>query len=116
MKKYVLSFALIITSSFAFAQYTGFQKSLNDKPWGINNVDQAHGEVFKGNISQRFEVRQGDCGSQPGWSDCEMDRERAEMSELKPYTLLGVPTWYSWSVYFKNWPRSEEHTSELQSH
>ena len=56
-------------------------------------------------ISQRFEVRQGDCGSQPGWSDCEMDRERAEMSELKPYTLLGVPTWYSWSVYFdKNWP------------
>jgi hypothetical protein len=33
-----------------------------------------------------------------------MDRERVEMSELKPYTPLGQPTWYSWSVWFdRDW-------------
>lgn len=105
LKRYLLAIMLIITSSFAFAQYTGFQRSLNDKPWGINSVDQRNGPVFRGNLSQRFEVRQGDCAAQPGWSDCAMDRERAEMSELRPYTPLGKPTWYSWSVYFdKSWP------------
>jgi hypothetical protein len=95
----------ILAHSYAFAQYTGFQRSLNDKPWGISLVDKNTGPVAKGNYSERFEVRQGDCSAQPGWSDCEMDRERSEMSELKPYTALGKPTWYSWSIWFDNsWP------------
>jgi hypothetical protein len=99
---YILALTFSINS---FAQYTGFQRSLNDKPWGINSVTRDNGKVFRGERSERFEVRQGDCGAQPNWSDCNTDRERAEMSELRPYTELGAPTWYSWSVYFdETWP------------
>lgn len=99
MKKLIVFIGLLIHFS-AFAQYTGFQRSLNDKPWGYNTVDQWNGPVDRGRLSERFELRQGDCAEQPGWSDCAMDRERTEMSELKPYTPLGKPTWYSWSVWF----------------
>lgn len=105
LKQYLVTAMIIITSSSVFANYTGFQRSLNDKPWGHGLVDQNNGPVFAGRTSERFEVRQGDCAAQPGWSDCAMDRERSEMSELKPYTQMNSPTWYSWSVYFDpSWP------------
>jgi len=105
--KYVIVGALVslLAHSNALAQYTGFQRSLNDRPWGIVQVDKNSGPVDRGRISERFEVRQGDCGAQPGWSDCAMDRERSEMSELKPYTQLRQPIWYAWSIWFDNsWP------------
>lgn len=101
MKKIIAVFIGLMLSLQVFAQYTGFQRSLNDKPYGIVMTDRAKGHpAFAGNKAERFEVRQGDCAAQPGWDDCAMDRERAEMSELKPYTPLGQPTWYSFAVYF----------------
>lgn len=99
MKKFIVFIGVILHFN-AFAQYTGFQRSLNDKPWGYNKVNQWEGPVDRGNLSERFELRQGDCGEQPGWSDCAMDRERTELSELKPYTPLNQPTWYAWSIWF----------------
>jgi len=101
LKKIIALFIGAILTSSVFAQYTGFQRSLNDKPYGIVTTDKAKGHpALAGNKAERFEVRQGDCAAQPGWDDCAMDRERAEMSELKPYTLLGQPTWYAFGVYF----------------
>lgn len=100
MKKFLLPLLLVFFNTTALAQFTGFQRSLNDKPWGVNPVDQWNGPVFAGRISERFELRQGDCSAQPEWNDCAMDRERVEMSELKPYTPLGQPTWYSWTMWF----------------
>ncbi len=101
MKQIITLFIAALLPLVSQAQYTGFQRSLNDKPYGIVLVDKAKGHpVFAGTKSERFEVRQGDCGVQPGWNDCKQDRERAEMSELKPYTQLGKPTWYSFAVYF----------------
>ena len=105
MKKVIAVFIGSILSLSVFAQYTGFQRSLNDRPYGIVQTDKNQGPVFAGNRAERFEVRKGDCAVQPDWSDCAMDRERAEMSELKPYTQLGQPTWYTWSFYLDpNWP------------
>ena len=106
MKQIIALFIAALLPLVSQAQYTGFQRSLNDKPWGITTSERAKKDpVYAGKIAERFELRQGDCGSQPGWSDCSSDRERVEMSELKPYTQLGVPTWYSWAVLFdKNWP------------
>ncbi len=106
MKKVIAVFIGSILSLSVFAQYTGFQRSLNDKPWGITASDRSKNQpVYAGKLAERFELRQGDCGTQPGWSDCAMDRERVEMSELKPYTQLGQPTWYSWAVMFDpSWP------------
>ena len=70
MKK-IIALLLAFLSISAFAQYTGFQRSLNDKPYGIVMTDRAKGHpAFAGNKAERFEVRQGDCAAQPGWDDC----------------------------------------------
>ena len=58
MKK-LLSLLLLVVSASALAQYTGFQRSLNDKPYGIVTTDRAKGHPsFAGNKAERFEVRQ----------------------------------------------------------
>lgn len=106
MKQIIALFIAALLPLVSQAQYTGFQRSLSDTPWGIIASERDKKEpVYAGKRAERFELRQGDCSAQPGWSDCAMDRERVEMSELKPYTQLGQPTWYSWAVLFdQNWP------------
>lgn len=57
-------------------------RSLNDKKHGYaisSDVARA------GRKSQRFEVRAGDCGEDPGWSDCANNRERSEISIKKTW-------------------------------
>lgn len=54
--------------------------------------------VRAGDQSQRFEVRAGDCGAEPGWSDCTNDRERSEIRVLKRWTY-GSNQWIGFSVY-----------------
>lgn len=49
-----------------------------------------------GDTSDRFEVRNGDCGSDGSWSDCSNDRERAE---VKGTNYGGGSHWYGWSIY-----------------
>ncbi len=56
--------------------------------------------VRKGQESQRFEIRHGDCGTDGEWSDCNNDRRRIERyveptSSEKPEGVA----WYSWSLY-----------------
>jgi len=56
--------------------------------------------VRKGNKSQRFEIRHGDCGTDGKFSDCKNDRRRIEryvepVSSEKPEGVV----WYSWSIY-----------------
>ena len=79
MKKFVLSaVALSVSlSSFANCRETAIHRSLNDKPYGWQKVQEP---VRLGKYAQRFELRSGDCGAQPEWSDCATDRERSEVS------------------------------------
>lgn len=73
------------------------RKSLNDRPWGwtINSE-----QVYRGKVSQRFEVRSGDCGQDDrGWSDCRMDRERSEIFVDRPQLVPGRGYWIDWRVY-----------------
>ena len=81
-----------------------FYKSLTGKyykkyGYQIVNKDDGH-PVRAGNQSIRFEVRQGDCGRDPGsWSDCKNDRERHELSGGQSHMTKGE-YWFSWSIYF----------------
>ena len=60
MKKVIAVFIGSILSLSVFAQYTGFQRSLNDKPWGITGSDRSKNQpVFAGKLAERFELRQG---------------------------------------------------------
>jgi len=71
------------------------ERSLSNTPYGYALVSQP---VRAGNRAQMFEVRAGDCAKDPGWSDCDNDRERSDFRVAKglPY---GKETWIGFSVY-----------------
>lgn len=88
--------------------------SLNKTSYGysiVNDVSRA------GQESQRFEVRAGDCSSDPGWSDCDNDRERSEIS-IKRRFNYGLDQWIGFSVFLpKNFKTSDKvHTTVGQIH
>ena len=79
-----------------------------DPSWGLNDhnhqvvsSDDGH-PVRYGKQSERFEVRPGDCGiTGAGNSDCERDKERAEMSSVDDINFYdGDEYWYRWSIFF----------------
>ena len=80
-----------------------FNKSLTGsyyKKYGMQVVDKKDGHpVRAGKKSIRFEVRAGDCGKDKdgGWSDCDKDRERHELSGK--YRVSKGERWYAWSIY-----------------
>lgn len=86
---------LVLAAPQAEAQRLATQRSLNDKPHGLRMVTDP---VRAGKRAQRFEVRPGDCGSDPGWSDCATDRERSEVS-VKRRFRHGTDQWFGFSVW-----------------
>ena len=116
---------LLTTNSFAakivkltndVSSGSKFYKSLTGKyykkyGYQIVNKDDGH-PVRAGNQSIRFEVRQGDCGRDPGsWSDCKNDRERHELSGGQSHMTKGE-YWFSWSIYF---PKDHQNLSPLSN-
>ena len=66
------------------------------KDHGMQIVNKKDGyPVRAGDKSIMFEVRPGDCGWISGWSDCENDRERHELSGERHKGKY----WYAYSIY-----------------
>jgi len=95
----LLTLALSGCQSIDRGSFGLFDRSLNNKPHGYQVVDDPTGLAPTAKI-ERFEVRPGDCASDPGWSDCKNDRERSELSQQKPREMPGSSHWYGWSIYF----------------
>ena len=77
--------------------YTNLTKSLpgkDYKDYGMQIVSKAEGfPVRHGEKSIRFEVRMGDCNpdhtqEKDGWSDCDNDRERHELSASSSQDIM----------------------------
>ena len=66
--------------------------------YGFNRVT---GFARRGEISQRFEIRHGDCGRSSGWDDCNADRARIERKERpkNAFSKPGQGIWYGYSMY-----------------
>lgn len=73
-------------------------RSLNFTNHGYEIVEDFTGKALHAKI-ERFEVRPGDCGEAYGWSDCQNDRERSELSQKNKEDKQGRTEWYSWSLY-----------------
>lgn len=71
------------------------RRSLSTTPWGYT---LAQDQVRKGRVSQRFELRPGDCGGNATWNDCALDRSRTEVI-VDPVIMPGQRRWVSWSIY-----------------
>ena len=78
--------------------FVAFKRSLNSKPHGYAVIEDPTGTAPT-RLVERFEVRHGDCEADNGWSDCDRDRERSELSEQKKRTTRGKSYWYGWSLY-----------------
>lgn len=81
-----------------------FKRSLNTKTYGYRLVEDPTGK-HTSKLVERFEVRSGDCSSNKGWSDCEEDRERSELSEILNQENKDTSNWYAWDFYVPpDWP------------
>ena len=79
-----------------------FNRSLNTTNYGYLVIKDPT-KTAPTEIVEAFEVRQGDCSSNSGWSDCKNDRERSELSQRHrkfESTYSGDEYWYGWSIYF----------------
>ena len=60
---------------------------------GLNTVSLSDKSIV-GKKSYRFEVNHGECGQEPKWSDCENERERAEL-------------YYEWNKNEEKWKKEK---------
>jgi hypothetical protein len=109
MQKIALAFWLVIAMSLPSCGqqldkgvFSPMNRSLNNTPHGYLILPDPTGSAPTSMV-ERFEVRPGDCGESPGWSDCETDRERSELFANKD--RLGSSWWYGWSIFVpKHYP------------
>ncbi len=110
----VLPILLLTLSACQTSGGVSGKRSLNTTDWGYNHTTEV---ARAGEESQRFELRPGDCGADSGWSDCDNDRSRSEISVSRKW-YYGGNKWLGFSVYlpsdFKTSPRV--HTSVGQIH
>lgn len=68
------------------------------QPYGFAFVS---GFSRRGERSQRFEIRHGDCGGSRDWDDCTTDRARFERKESpkNSYSRPGEGVWYGYSIF-----------------
>ncbi|HCK75827.1 MAG TPA: hypothetical protein DHW07_01630 [Gammaproteobacteria bacterium] len=78
----------------------GFKRFLTEKEWAVSEVHDPTG-LAPDPIVQRFELRPGDCLSEPPFNDCENSVERAELAQNNygPGSFTGT-YWYRWKVFF----------------
>lgn len=75
-----------------------FSRSLNQTEHGYLQISDPT-DLNREKPIERFEVRSGDCFSEGDWSDCLNDRERSEIKEHTPDTIIGKRYLYQFEVY-----------------
>jgi hypothetical protein len=93
------------TGSFANARQTSILANTEiERPLshsGSYGFALVEGFTRRGDLAQRFEIRDGDCGRVEGYSDCATDRGRIERKE-RPKNVFSTPdegVWYGYSIF-----------------
>ncbi|MEM6306243.1 MAG: heparin lyase I family protein [Pseudomonadota bacterium] len=86
------------TPDLRFEAPPGMQRLMSPAPHNFRRGLVGAGDpVRRGRVSERYELREGDCGG----SDCAQPRARAELqmrAEANP-ARIGEDIWYGWSFY-----------------
>ena len=91
----LISIILLLSATEASAGRLQGERSLSKTSYGLVIVDNP---VRAGTKAQRFEVRPGDCGRDPGWDDCATNRERSEFTLANAFKY-GSDQWIGFSVW-----------------
>ncbi len=84
-----------LLGTVATAERLDGSRSLSETEYGYSiSADVAR----LGRVSQRFEVRPGDCSNDANWSDCDNDRERSEFSVDYSWQY-GNDIWIGYSIF-----------------
>ena len=78
---------------------SAFVPFFTDADWAVTEVSDPTGLAPVG-VVQRFEVRPGQCVSQPPFHDCERGIERAELGQALAPRGSADSHWYRWQVFF----------------
>ena len=78
---------------------SAFVPFFTDADWAVTELDDPTG-LAPVAVVQRFEVRPGQCVSQPPFHDCERGVERAELGEAIVRRRSADTHWYRWQVFF----------------
>ena len=103
MNSRIVGIGLAFVSFFTHAaddQQGGVVRFLTDKEWAVTAVGDPTGLASEP-IVQRFELRPGDCLSEPPFNDCENSVERAEVAQDSNVPRSSSQEyWYRWKVFF----------------
>jgi len=78
----------------------GFVPFFTDAEWSVTQSEDPTG-LAPAPMIQRFELRPGDCLSEPPFNDCEAGVERAELAEdVSAPNASSQAYWYRWKVFF----------------
>ena len=100
------SMSILNTGSKTYNESYGWGNGYTRKGWNNNispkkwNFTLANDIVRYGTLSERYEVRDGDCGG----SDCTNPRYRSEIMAKKNLASPNQEAWYGWSFYNVNIP------------
>lgn len=88
-------------SKYSIEKNTRLEKLSHKSRYGFSKSSKV---VRRGKVSQRFEIRHGDCGRTSGYNDCNNDRGRVERKE-QPKNKFSAPNrgvWYGYSIFVPN--------------
>ena len=97
-----------VVSGFKDLRYSLWAKPYRDYALTIDK------EIVRaGDKSFKFEIRKGDCGLSEGWSDCDNDRGRHELSAGgKDDIIINGEYWFAWSIYL---PEGHENLNPMNT-
>ena len=84
---------------------SGYNNYLSPWTYAFEIVEKPH-PVRYGSTSERYELREGDCGNVSGFSDCEENLARSEivLDTLLIQARYNQDIWYGWSFYNETIP------------
>ncbi len=94
-----VSSEILAQSTTSILKKTKIEKGVSHR--GKYGFQMVSGFSRRGDLSQRFEIRHGDCGRSSGWDDCNTDRARIERKEgpKNAFSKPGTGIWYGYSLY-----------------
>jgi len=96
----IVTLVLCLPAQSQSSEGSRFMRFAGDSEWGYSVVPDPTG-LGPAKMVERFELRPGDCTSEPPYDDCSLGAERAERAQARrPSKAVSGSEWYRWNIFF----------------